>query len=425
MKRKVDKKVITYEKENPELFQYIKGLVEEKYKAGIWDKGIEEDSQDLVSMLFYEYATSIEKLTKGGIFSKEVIDKLSSKIGRLRFGDFKKDLDNNVMYDGINVTSNSYKNLFRRENGFGAHSPTYIDENGETKTAIALFDNEQKIIVDDKEKRLTGINLRSLADIRQTFFHELTHIMERCTEKTDQLTKEDIILIENKSIYINEALNEQELIKKHRQYINDDIDKLLIPDSEKTFQGISTIEIVPRPDGFKKIIHNQISEGATEYIANKVLETIGEKVKDPSRYKEQKEIIGEIFEKKGLSESITTYLTKPYKIINELESIKLENTNLLHYLSNHIIENDNKRKSIKKYSLKGFLNKFKEKFFKPKSILPEGILDKNSNLNNDLNISKNKFKKSLEVLEDNNNFKNYKSKGENNLNKNSTTREER
>lgn len=83
-------------------------------------------------------------------------------------------------------------------------------------------------------------------------------------------------------------------------------------------------------------MHNQISEGATEYIARKVMETIGEKVEHPDRYAKQVEIIGDIFEARGLPESLTTYFTEPHKLIKGLEKQTVKNKDMLHYISDYI-----------------------------------------------------------------------------------------
>lgn len=66
------------------------------------------------------------------------------------------------------------------------------------------------------------------------------------------------------------------------------------------------------------------------------METIGEKVKHLDRYAEQVGIIGDISTENGLSEMLTTYFTEPHKAIRALESKRVHNKDMLHYISEYI-----------------------------------------------------------------------------------------
>jgi hypothetical protein len=318
-----------------ELIEYIEKAVKAKVSTGDWDKGIADQSGSLVSMLLYEYSSSIEKLTDRKIPAKQVIDKLSNKMGTLRFGDFKPGIDDEITYDGLSVTSDEYKKKCRIDTHFGAHAITYKDKNGEEKFAIVLFDDKQEKVIDGKNRKLSGIDLSDLGDVRGTIFHEWTHVMEKCLVKASELTKEDIIHKNGDSVYINSMLSPTLSKQEYQDYV-DNIDNLLQSDAEIQFAGISTIELNDSRDPDKRIMHNQISEGATEFIARKVMETIGQPVKHPERYSEQVKIIGGIFEGRGLSDCLTTYLTEPYKLIKTLENEKVEDKDTLHYISDYI-----------------------------------------------------------------------------------------
>ena len=88
---KIDEIVESYQRNGDgKLIEYIQSIVEEKSQSSQWNKGIVGQSENLTTMLLYEYATSIEKLTKGKIIGRQVIDKLSTQMVKLRFGDFKK-----------------------------------------------------------------------------------------------------------------------------------------------------------------------------------------------------------------------------------------------------------------------------------------------------------------------------------------------
>ena len=49
------------------------------------DLGVSGKSDKLVFMLMYEYASSIEKLTKGNFTAIQVIDKLESQMGKFSY----------------------------------------------------------------------------------------------------------------------------------------------------------------------------------------------------------------------------------------------------------------------------------------------------------------------------------------------------
>lgn len=198
-----------------------------------------------------------------------------------------------------------------------------------------LFDNKQTYLNDQaKTIYLSGINLDDLFDIRLTIFHEFTHIMEQVPIKTSNLTKQDIVYYHGNSIYINTKLSPSLTIEEYKKYI-DNVEELLTSNATITYSGITTIEINNNTN--KRIMHNQISEGATEYIAKLVMQELNYDTKKDCRYAKAVNIIKSIFASKGISESVTTYLTSPKDIIVYLESIDVEGKDLLHYISEQII----------------------------------------------------------------------------------------
>ena len=319
--------------ENKVLLKYIQEVVQVQNQIGKWDNGPKENN-NLTEILIYEYATSLEKITKGKITSQFVVDKLTKQLGTLRYGDFQKGIDDNITYDNYSVTSITYKQNCRINSKFGAHTIDYLDDNQET-SAIVLFDNKQ-IYLNDQAKTiyLSGINLDDLFDIRLTIFHEFTHIMEQVAIKTSNLTKQDIVYYHGNSIYINTKLSPSLTIEEYKKYI-DNVEELLTSNATITYSGITTIEINNNTN--KRIMHNQISEGATEYIAKLVMQELNYDTKKDCRYAKAVNIIKSIFASKGISESVTTYLTSPKDIIVYLESIDVEGKDLLHYISEQII----------------------------------------------------------------------------------------
>lgn len=320
--------------EDPKLFEYIGRLVDKKAREGKWDKGIDEKSEDLTQMLIYEYATSLEKITKGKVSAKFVVDKLASQMGKMRYGEYKKGLDEDVTYDNVPVTSKEYTEMCRVKSNFGAHAPTYM-EDGKEKCAIVLFDNSQQYDYNGKPVTLTGIDLSNLSDVRGTAFHEWSHIMEKCFIKASDLKKEDIIYKEGDSTYINACLSPDLTMEEYKDYIAN-VDNLLQSDEEVMFGGISTIEINERKSPNRRIMHNQISEGATELLSRLVMKEVGDEVIDPTRYENKVKFVERVFKSQGIDEAVATYVTDSRALTRELEDKKINGQSLLHYSSRHL-----------------------------------------------------------------------------------------
>lgn len=318
----------------------IEKIVAEKSSKGSWDRGIENESQNLLSVLLYEYSSSIESLTKGRIKAIDVVNKLSTEMGIFRFGDYRIDQskgidDSFVLYDGNPVTSEQYKIETRVKKNLGAHAPTYIDRDGKIKCAVVLFDNKQNYVDSSGASHtLKGIDLQNLSDIRGTVFHEWTHVMEKCIVQASELTSDDIVHINGDSKYIN-AMVDSQSIQDFENYIAN-VDNLISGNATITFGGISTIEINHSKDPQNRIMHNQISEGTTEYIARLVTEMVGDKVIHPDRYETQVDFARRIFESQGIDEALTMYFTEPHKLISKLENMKVKDTDVLHYLSDFV-----------------------------------------------------------------------------------------
>lgn len=94
-----------------ELISQINKIIDEKCKAKVWDRGLEGGYPNLLAMLMYEYATSIETLTNGGTKASVIVDKFAERMGRFRFGDFNSEKDDCVSYDGDKVTSGDYQGI--------------------------------------------------------------------------------------------------------------------------------------------------------------------------------------------------------------------------------------------------------------------------------------------------------------------------
>ena len=314
------------------LFEKISTVINEK--NGKWDSGIESQNQELTAMLVYEYATSIEKISKGKLTAEFVIEKLAQNMGTFRYGDFKPGQDDNILYDNQPVTSEEYKKHCRINANFGAHQVEY-EEDGKKRYSVALYDDKQQYTTSDGiTHTLSGIRLDDIDDIRHTVFHEWTHVMEKNIFKGIELTRDDLILQEGDSTYINVDLGPDLKMEGYKDFI-ENVDSYLQSDKEIVFSGYSTIEINERKDPNRRIMHNIISEGATELISQMVLESLGIEVRDKSRYEQQTGFARQIFESLGIENAISEYFTASNNIIKYIESKKIDGKSALHYANNH------------------------------------------------------------------------------------------
>ncbi len=267
---------------------------------------------EVTLLLLYEYSTSIEVLTGGKVSYKDVLAKLSRYMGKLRYGDWKAE-DSDVNYDGISVTSDEFKEKYK--DSFGAQVASLDTKDATFKKALMLYDiNEFGIN--------NGIDCRNLNELRQTMFHELTHIMELCkSEKDDQE-------------FFNSDFDKLPGIK-HRTYRNSarECDGVY-------YTGVSTAEFDSLADTYHngRIMHNQITEGFVENISRKVLELVGGKLLDPSRYSHAVKISQDVMDVFGEEDVITNFVTDSSILIHTLEDIGPEHEDYLHMASDRIMD---------------------------------------------------------------------------------------
>lgn len=305
-------------------------------------------------MLLYEYATSIEKLSKGKLTAEFVIKKLAKQMGKLRFGDFRKGEDDEIQYGGNSVTSKEYEQETRIRSNFGAHSIVYGKPN-EILEGVVLFDDKQ---VTEDGTTLSGIDLSDLDDIRHTAFHEWTHVMEKSLLKGELSDGAAAIYKDGNSIYINTMVDDNAPMEEYLKYI-DDMQKN--PGASRIASGVSTIEINLEDSPDKRIMHNQISEGFTEYVARLVMNEVGAKVKHPDRYEKQVEVATIVFGARGIDNAITDYFTRPDKLVGELEKIRIGKTDALHYFRREQGMQENLDNLAKQYFSKEEINVLKQK----------------------------------------------------------------
>lgn len=299
-----------------------------------WDNFDIEGNKEygLTQILLYEYSTSIEKLTNGKVSYKQVTEKLSNLMGKLRYGKWKEQ-DSGIKYGEISVTDSVYRKNEGKE--FGAQTIDYIDANNQLKMAVIAYDrNEGK-----------GINFKDINDIRQTFFHEWTHVMELDKIKTNQETEVSL----NGRIFKN---NEK---KQNGEIWGEGLVTREYGTNAKLYA--TNVDAI----GNKRIMHNQIDEGAVELIARKVMgNVLGEerakKVIDSKRYYPNVKVIQELMKAGGEERFITLFTTNSQKLISMLEKINIEDRDALHYMSD-FVNDETTQGMIPKYSPKTNLYK--------------------------------------------------------------------
>ena len=261
-------------------------------KNGKWDSSIICNGQEIsLSHFIFSYAQQIEFLTDGNVSIEYTIKKITDNLDTLRFRHFKSN-DDNFMYDGVSVVDKDY-NYMRQS--FGAQ----IVQDNEAKNALVIY---------DKNSSEAGIDFDNIEDILHTLYHEFTHIMG--ITKTDDSEEVEI----NGRIFIN---------------------------SKNGFNyGISTLEKMPDGNVYHNE-HNKIDEGFVEYIAQLITIRVLnlEQLNNKDRYKYEVMVAKHIMEIFDESKVITTYLTNPKSLIQQLESINInDKTDGLHFLGD-IIQN--------------------------------------------------------------------------------------
>lgn len=309
-------------------------IIEKITKNKDWDNIDIEGNKEygLTQILLYEYSTSIEKLTNGKVSYKQVTEKLSNLMGKLRYGKWKEQ-DSGIKYGEISVTDSVYRKNEGKE--FGAQTIDYIDENNQLKMAVIAYDRNEG----------EGINFKDINDIRQTFFHEWTHVMELDKIKTNQETEVSL----NGRIFKN---NEK---KENGKIWGEGLVTREYGTNAKLYA--TNVDAI----GNKRIMHNQIDEGAVELIARKVMgNVLGEerakKVIDSKRYYPNVKVIQELMKAGGEERFITLFTTNSQKLISMLEKINIEDRDALHYMSD-FVNDETTQGMIPKYSPKTNLYK--------------------------------------------------------------------
>lgn len=310
---------------NLEKYEKLMNIVKQKTEGKRWDidfcikdENGEIKHKNIIMNEIVKYAMDISELTKDKIDSEFVVNKLCD-IDVVRFGNFKKGIDDDIKYDVHvrnkfeSVTTDEYKAIRP-----GAHLITTISSDS-IKRAIALFNQDEIINTPKGIKKCNGIDLNNIDDIEQTLVHEFTHEMAMVIYEDNQQNQE--VFKHNETTYANKFVNE----KNQNTYYNG-----IKTDKGIMYSGISTIEV--KEDGTMST-HNQIDEGFTEKIARIILKHRGKEILHPERYVNKVKIADKIFDEKGTDKIISQYILDPRGLIHEFENILVKKDDFLHYIS--------------------------------------------------------------------------------------------
>lgn len=404
-----------YKENDPENFTLISKKIAEKKD---WDADfilIDERSTRTVNvsqLLAYEYCLGASKISKNKVTFDKICNKMFDNITRLRIGNPIPGKDDKCLYgksmndkSAIPVTSKMYRMVMKA----GAQHLDYI-VNGERESAVFIYEKEEikgfaknEDSGKDEDFIVPGIDFEHISEndnsverpfgytsliseLRHTFFHEVTH----CMEKEIFKGQKDQIAHTYKSVdgkkYINYDIISKYLqydtsqgnitepqfysreTEKGKEYYFIDIDKdgnqqiIGSKDSKsymldklenkkldkgkklKISNGLTTFEI--NEDG-KKIIHNMITEGFVEKTARAILFEIAPKTKDidTGRYMEIVEIADRVIQsrdkEKGEGTTYGDFLMHSSKVKQDLENVKVDlshdkKADLLHYLCDYV-----------------------------------------------------------------------------------------
>lgn len=262
-----------------------------------------------------DYSLAVNNLTKGKISPEYIINKIS-KINTIRFGDFVREIDNDIMYDDKDglISINSEEYLLKRKT---SQTITY-SSNGKYKTAICLF-SEKEILIKGNMIKLPGGNLSDSTEFTQTLYHEITKYLA-----TTILKHQDLKGMSVKNINYTGATS---------------IDKRLIfngktSNQEDYYQGVSTFEYSFSSHGI--VYHDKLDNGFAEAIARRLMSYTGVPVKDLSKFAKEVEFANKIIDKSGIDVIISKYFICSKKLISEYETHMIGNVDVLHFAEDMI-----------------------------------------------------------------------------------------
>ena len=271
IKIKVDELLKKYEENDSENLAKVRKALSEKDN---WQKNIIDENGEEVNitlLLSYEYSKGIENITNGIVSFDEALGKLM-EIDNLVLGEFNENNDD-ILYgkdyqdkDMMIANSQEYYDIVR--NHTGAMSFNYFDKIGKLSDTLAIF---KEVRNSEGRKIKEGATFQDLTDLRDTFFHEVTHYIEKDFVSKDEPQMYTSIDGRTYSNYNKvDKYRKMEYVNGKRT-ISDTIE--LPPEAQFNISnGLATTEILP--DG-TSVMHNQVTEGFVQAVAVSITRRLG------------------------------------------------------------------------------------------------------------------------------------------------------
>lgn len=305
-----------------------------------WQKSIIDENGEEVNitlLLAYEYSKGIENITNGIVSFDEALSKLM-EIDNLVLGEFNENNDD-ILYgknyqDKTMMMANSQEYYDTVRKHTGAMNFCYFDKNGKLADTVAIF----KEVRDSEGKKLReGATFHDLTDLRDTFFHEVTHHMEK-----------DFVPKAEPQMYTSidgRTYSNYDKVDRYRkvEYVNGAriISEVIDLPAESQFNistGLTTTEILPNGE---EVIHNQVTEGFVQAVAVAITRSLGcpEQEIRTDKYFEKTQMAFKVIEARdkylGQGQTFVDFIRHSYKIKGELEQIHVQGKNALQYISDY------------------------------------------------------------------------------------------
>ncbi|MEF2834680.1 MAG: hypothetical protein U0O41_01220 [Clostridia bacterium] len=305
-----------------------------------WQKSIIDENGEEVNitlLLAYEYSKGIENITNGIVSFDEALSKLM-EIDNLVLGEFNENNDD-ILYgknyqDKTMMMANSQEYYDTVRKHTGAMNFCYFDKNGKLADTVAIF----KEVRDSEGKKLReGATFHDLTDLRDTFFHEVTHHMEK-----------DFVPKAEPQMYTSidgRTYSNYDKVDRYRkvEYVNGAriISEVIDLPAESQFNistGLTTTEILPNGE---EVIHNQVTEGFVQAVAVAITRSLGcpEQEIRTDKYFEKTQMAFKVIEARdkdlGQGQTFADFIRHSYQIKGELEQIHVQGKNALQYISDY------------------------------------------------------------------------------------------
>lgn len=305
-----------------------------------WHKSIIDENGEEVNitlLLAYEYSKGIENITNGIVSFDEALSKLM-EIDNLVLGEFNENNDD-ILYgknyqDKTMMMANSQEYYDTVRKHTGAMNFCYFDKNGKLADTVAIF----KEVRDSEGKKLReGATFHDLTDLRDTFFHEVTHHMEK-----------DFVPKAEPQMYTSidgRTYSNYDKVDRYRkvEYVNGAriISEVIDLPAESQFNistGLTTTEILPNGE---EVIHNQVTEGFVQAVAVAITRSLGcpEQEIRTDKYFEKTQMAFKVIEARdkdlGQGQTFADFIRHSYQIKGELEQIHVQGKNALQYISDY------------------------------------------------------------------------------------------